>query len=46
MKIRLTGDVMLGQLVDQYVIQNRSVRFSQRTRRFPHEQIYSEYEVQ
>jgi poly-gamma-glutamate synthesis protein (capsule biosynthesis protein) len=26
MKIALTGDVMLGRLVDQYVIQNRSVR--------------------
>ncbi len=26
MKISLTGDVMLGRLVDQYVIQNRSVR--------------------
>lgn len=26
MKIVLTGDVMLGRLVDQYVIQNRSVR--------------------
>ena len=26
MKITLTGDVMLGRLVDQYVIQNRSVR--------------------
>lgn len=25
-KIALTGDVMLGRLVDQYVIQNRSVR--------------------
>lgn len=26
MKIALTGDVMLGRLMDQYVIQNRSVR--------------------
>jgi poly-gamma-glutamate synthesis protein (capsule biosynthesis protein) len=26
MRIALTGDVMLGRLVDQYVIQNRSVR--------------------
>jgi poly-gamma-glutamate capsule biosynthesis protein CapA/YwtB (metallophosphatase superfamily) len=26
MKIALTGDVMLGRLVDRYVIQNRSVR--------------------
>ena len=26
MKIALTGDVMLGRLVDQYVIRNRSVR--------------------
>ena len=26
MQIALTGDVMLGRLVDQYVIQNRSVR--------------------
>jgi poly-gamma-glutamate synthesis protein (capsule biosynthesis protein) len=26
MNIALTGDVMLGRLVDQYVIQNRSVR--------------------
>lgn len=26
MKIALTGDVMLGRLVDQYVIQNRSAR--------------------
>ncbi|HSN05307.1 MAG TPA: CapA family protein [Nitrospira sp.] len=26
MKIALTGDVMLGRMVDQYVIQNRSVR--------------------
>jgi len=26
MKIALTGDVMLGRLVDQYVIQNRAVR--------------------
>lgn len=26
MKIALTGDVMLGRLVDQYVIQNRSMR--------------------
>jgi len=26
MKLALTGDVMLGRLVDQYVIQNRSVR--------------------
>jgi len=26
LKIALTGDVMLGRLVDQYVIQNRSVR--------------------
>ncbi|MBI5854772.1 MAG: CapA family protein, partial [Nitrospirae bacterium] len=26
MKVALTGDVMLGRLVDQYVIQNRSVR--------------------
>jgi poly-gamma-glutamate synthesis protein (capsule biosynthesis protein) len=26
MKIALSGDVMLGRLVDQYVIQNRSVR--------------------
>jgi len=26
MKIALTGDVMLGRLVDQYVIQNCSVR--------------------
>ena len=26
MKIALTGDVMLGRLVDQYVIQNRTVR--------------------
>jgi len=26
MEIALTGDVMLGRLVDQYVIQNRSVR--------------------
>lgn len=26
MKITLTGDVMLGRLVDQYVIRNRSVR--------------------
>ena len=25
-KIALTGDVMLGRMVDQYVIQNRSVR--------------------
>jgi len=26
MKIALTGDVMLGRLVDRYIIQNRSVR--------------------
>lgn len=26
MRIALTGDVMLGRLIDQYVIQNRSVR--------------------
>lgn len=26
MRIALTGDVMLGRLVDQYVVQNRSVR--------------------
>src|SRR5215475_9413414 len=26
MRIALTGDIMLGRLVDQYVIQNRSVR--------------------
>ena len=26
MKIALTGDVMLGRLVDQYMIQNRSIR--------------------
>jgi poly-gamma-glutamate synthesis protein (capsule biosynthesis protein) len=25
MQIALTGDVMLGRLVDQYVIQNRSI---------------------
>ncbi|WP_145976414.1 CapA family protein [Nitrospira moscoviensis] len=25
MKIALTGDVMLGRLVDQYVTQNRSI---------------------